>query len=163
MATTSLLPQGVTDKRTLEHEFTRTTSYAEAAKRAWEVAAKASLSVEYAGIKGALEVSGKYGEELSRTDAGSETTRDRVSEEIDFVGPVDAKLEAYRSLNRESRQIRAVCDFDGKVYWWGRARKRRVGVHHVQDAVPADLPPHRFIGDLRVPGVPRAADERRGD
>ena len=114
-----LLPQGVTDKRTLEHEFTRTTSYAEAAKRAWEVAAKASLSVEYAGIKGALEVSGKYGEELSRTDASSETTRDRVSEELDFVGPVDAKLEAYRSLNRESRLIRAVCDFDGKVYWWG--------------------------------------------
>ena len=34
-----------------EHEFSRTTSFSEAAKQAWEVAAKASLSVEYAGIK----------------------------------------------------------------------------------------------------------------
>ena len=113
------LPAGVRDTRTIEHEFTKSISYSVAASRAWEVAAKASISAEYAGIKGALEVSGKYGESLARTDSGSETTRDRVSEELEFVGPVDTTLEAYRSLNRESRLIRAVCDFDGKVYWWG--------------------------------------------
>ena len=111
------LQHAIKDTRKVEHTFERTTSYSEAAKKAWEVAAKASLSIEYAGVKGALEVSGKYGEELTRQAGGSETTRDTISETIEFAGPIEFQMEAYRSRNREQAVVRARCDFDGKVYW----------------------------------------------
>ena len=107
----------IRDSRTIEHTFESTESFSESAKKAWEVAAKASLSVEYAGIKGALEVSGKYGEELSRQSSHSQTTRDTIRETFEFEGPIEFRVEAYRSRNRESRVVRARCDFDGKMYW----------------------------------------------
>ena len=111
------LKHAIHDVRKVEHSFERTTSFSEAAKKAWEVAAKASLSVEYAGIKGALEVSGKYGEELARQSGTSETTRDVISETFEFTGPIEFQIEAYRSRNREERVIKARCDFDGKIYF----------------------------------------------
>ena len=104
-------------KETIEHEWSRTISFSEAAKQAWEVAAKASLSVEYAGIKGALEVSGKYGEELSRSHSESETERDKISKELEFTGPISFKMEANRSVGKESRVICARCEFDFKIYF----------------------------------------------
>ena len=103
--------------KTISHEFEKTQSYAEAAKQAWEVAAKASLSVEYAGIKGALEASAKYGQELNQQSSQSQTERDRITTLLEFTGPASFRLEAYRSRNRESRVVKARADFDGKIYW----------------------------------------------
>ncbi len=111
------LPAGVSDTKTVEHEFERTTSFAESAKKAWEAGAKASLGVEYAGIKGAVEAYGKYGEELSRQSAGSEKTRDLIRDTFSFTGPVDTFIDAFRSRNRQSQVVRARADFDGKIYW----------------------------------------------
>ena len=111
------LPAGVTQTKTIRHEFTRTVSEAEAAKAAWEVAAKASLGVSVAGVTGAIEASAKYGEELSRqvTRTGTETN---VEEEtITVTGPIDLTYEAYRSLDRETRTVRVRCDFDAKIYF----------------------------------------------
>jgi len=101
----------------LVHEFERTVSFSQAAKQAWEVAAKASLSVEYAGIKGAVEVSGKYGQELEQRASQSTTERDRVTKLLEFTGPAEFKLEAFRSRNRERRVVTARADFDGKIYF----------------------------------------------
>ena len=111
------LPSGVSDTKTVEHEFERTTSFAESAKKAWEAGAKASLGVEYAGVKGAVEAFGKYGEELSRQDSGSERTRDLIRDEFSFTGPVDTFIDAFRARNRQLQVVRARADFDGKIYW----------------------------------------------
>lgn len=111
------LPAGVSDTKTVEHEFERTTSFAESAKRAWEAGAKASLGIEYAGVKGAVEAYGKYGEELGRQDSGSERTRDLIRDTFSFVGPVDTFIDAFRARNRQSQVVRARADFDGKIYW----------------------------------------------
>lgn len=110
------IPKGVQDERLFEHEFTRTTSFATAATRAWEAAAKAALGASIAGVNASLEVSAKYGEELSQQAGGSETTRDLLSERLTFTGPVDTILEAYRALDRSSRTVHALCDWDGKLY-----------------------------------------------
>ena len=99
------------------HEFERTVSFQEAAKSAWEAGAKASLKVEYAGIGGAVEAYGKYGEELSRGHAEGSTERDIAQETLDVTGPATFILRAYRSRNKESRVVKARCDFDGKIYW----------------------------------------------
>lgn len=104
-------------KETVEHQWAKTTSFAEAAKKAWEVAAKASLSIKYAGIGASLEVSGKYGEELSRSSSGSSSESDRVQKELEFTGPVKFRLKAERSVNRESVLIRARTDFEFKLYF----------------------------------------------
>ena len=104
-------------KETIRHKFSKTISEAESAKAAWEVAAKAALSIEYAGIKGSLEVTGKYGEELARSIAESSTTEDEVTKEVEFEGPIQFTYEAYRSLDRVQRTIRARCDFDFKLYF----------------------------------------------
>ena len=102
-----------------EKEFTDTVSFATAAKRAWEVAAKASIGVSYGGITGALEVAGKYGETFDRSDSGTHTERNRQNEKFVFEGPLRTRKELYRTHDRESQTIRAICDFDGKLYWWG--------------------------------------------
>lgn len=117
------LPAGVTETYTVEKilskSSSRIVSYSEASKKAWEVAAKASLSVEYAGVKGALEIAGKYGEELNRSSSESETSShsesNRETDTLEFVGPVKFKLEAFRSRDKESRTITAVCDFDFRI------------------------------------------------
>ena len=101
----------------IEHTFERTTSLAEAVAKAWEVSAKASLSIEYAGIKGALEVAGKYGETLNRQISQGDMERDRIQRTLKFTGPATFRLRAERSINRESRVVRAKADFDGKIYW----------------------------------------------
>ena len=106
----------VKETQVVSHTFSRTVSEAEAAKKAWEVAAKAALSVEYAGIKGSLEVSGKYGEELSRQVSASETRSDTESKTLEIQGPIDLEYEAYRSLDRERRAVTARCDFDFDLY-----------------------------------------------
>ena len=113
------LDEGETLELEWEKELTDTVSYAEAAKSAWEAAAKASLSVGYGGINGAVEVSGRYGEELSRQHGGSHSERDRKLRKLTLRGPLRVRKEGYRAHNRESQVVRAVCDFDGKLYWWG--------------------------------------------
>lgn len=119
------LKHAIKSSRKVEHTFERTESfseaYSESIKKAWEAGGKASLSAEYAGIKGAVEVFGKYGEEASssssRQHGTSETTRDTISETFEFEGPIEFVVEAYRSRQREQRVVQAQCDFDGKVYW----------------------------------------------
>ena len=119
------LKHEIKDTRTISHTFERTESfsdaYSDAVKKAWEAGGKASLSAEYAGIKGAVEAWGKYGEEASRSHTSqhgvSETTRDTISETFEFTGPIDFEVEAYRAKRRETRIVRARCDFDGKIYW----------------------------------------------
>ena len=102
---------------TIEHTFSRTVSFEEAAKQAWEVAAKASFSAEYAGIKGAVEASAKYGQELSSRTSQSETHSDKISKTIEIQGPVDIKYEAVRSSSKIRQVVKAVCDFDFKLYF----------------------------------------------
>lgn len=109
--------QPVEYEETLRHTFSKTVSEAEASKAAWEIAAKASLGVEFSGVKAALEVSGRYGEELSRQSSGSETTTDEIVRHLKFVGPIDTTYEAVRSLDKERRTIHVRCDFDGKLYF----------------------------------------------
>ena len=116
-------------KKTLSHSWsksgtnTKTISFGEAAKQAWEVAAKASIEASYGGIKGALEVSGKYGRELSQQKSQSETnseTESRTnaeSEEMEFTGPIEFTYDASRSIQHESAVIKARCDFEFKLYF----------------------------------------------
>lgn len=106
------LKHAIKDSETFEHEFSRTTRFRQAAKQAWEVAAKASLSAEYAGIKGSLEVSGKYGRQYEQESGQSATARDRVSKTFEFTGPIQFEVEAYRAMSRERRIVTARCDFD---------------------------------------------------
>ena len=105
-------------EETISHTFERTTSESEAVAKAWEVSAKASLSVNYAGITGALEVAGKYGEQLNRQVSDSETERDTISRTLKFKGPASFRLRAERTRSRESRVNRARADFDGKIYFY---------------------------------------------
>jgi len=102
---------------TIEHTFSKTVSFSEAAKQAWEVAAKVAFSAEYAGIKGSVEASAKYGQELSQSRSESETQTDKVSKTIEIQGPVDIKYEAVRSSSKIRQIIKAVCDFDFKLYF----------------------------------------------
>ena len=123
------LKHAIKDTRTITHTFEKTETfsdaYADAVKKAWEAGGKASLSVGYAGISGAVEAWGKYGEEASRRHesqhGGSRTTRDTISETFEFTGPISFQVEAYRSRRREKRIVRARCDFDGKIYFSGAA------------------------------------------
>ena len=110
------LPPGVVDEKTVGDELGETISFGDAAKKAWGVAAKASLSAEYAGIKGALEVSGNYGEDYTRHHDESRYKKHYESDKLTITGPTKFKLEAYRSSNRESRVITARCDFDHTVW-----------------------------------------------
>ena len=111
------IPAGVTETDTLRHTFSRTVTEAEAAKSAWEVAAKASLGVEFSGVKAALEVTGKYGAELSRQVTTSETTEDVVEKTYTLTGPLKAVFEAYRSVDQVSITRTLRCDFDFKLYF----------------------------------------------
>ena len=67
---------------TLRHTFSKTTSVEQAAKQAWEVAAKVNFSVTYSGVSGGIEASAKYGQELSQRASDdvrvSEGPRDRL-------------------------------------------------------------------------------------
>ena len=105
----------------VQHEFERTTSRELAHKAAWEIAAKASLSIEYAGIGASLEICGKYGEELSNRVSTTESQRDLVETLLEFTGPAKFRLKAQRSRRQESFIARARCDFDGKIYMQGCA------------------------------------------
>ena len=121
------LPAGVVEKvsvaRELETIHTGGTAYSNAAKQSWEAGGKASLSIAYAGVTGAVEAFGKYGEEASQSTSGhddhSERQKDSDSAELTFTGPVTTELRAKRSRRREQRVVTARCDFDGKVYWTG--------------------------------------------
>lgn len=104
-------------EETLSHTFEKTVSEQEATAKAWEVSAKASIGVNYAGITGSLEVAGKYGETLNRQVSDSETERDTISRTLRFKGPASFRLRAERSRNRESRVMRARADWDGKIYF----------------------------------------------
>ena len=104
-------------EETIEHTFSKTVSFEESAKQAWEVAAKFALSAEYAGIKGSFEASAKYGQELSQRHSQSQTQTDRVSKTIKIKGPVQIKYEAKRSSSKLRQIVKAVCDFDFKLYF----------------------------------------------
>ena len=104
-------------EETISHTFSKTKTFVQAAKEAWEVAAKASLSVEYAGIKGAIEASAKYGQELSKSYSESTTQTDTVSKTLSFTGPAKFKMQAKRSSSKIRVFVKAICDFDFKLYF----------------------------------------------
>lgn len=104
-------------EETLRHTFSKTISEADASKAAWEIAAKASLGVEFSGIKAAVEISGKYGEELSRQAGVSTTETDEIVQRLKLVGPIDTTYEAVRSLDKIRIMRRVRCDYDGKLYF----------------------------------------------
>ena len=103
----------------------RLRTWKEAAKSAWEASAKASIGVAYGGITGAIEVAGKYGEELAREAGGSdtestsdtETESKTESERLKFTGPIEFTYDAVREIVSETALIRARCDFDCKLYF----------------------------------------------
>ena len=123
------LPDAISYTKTFEHEFQRTTSFSEAAAQAWKVAAKASLGVEFSGVKASVEISGEYGEQYNQSHSESTTKTDKISEVMAFTGPIRFKLEAFRSRRRERVLIDAVADFthqiaidpgadeNGIIYW----------------------------------------------
>ena len=102
---------------TLSHTFSKTTTLEEAKKEAWEVAAKANFSISYSGVSGGVEASAKYGQELSRKAAQSETTSDTVTRAIEIQGPVELRWVAERSTDTLLRKYAAVPDLDFKLYW----------------------------------------------
>ena len=101
----------------IKHTFSKTMTYEEAAKRAWDVAVKAALSVGYAGVSGSIEAAAKYGEELSQKTTYSTTQTDEISKTITIKGPVHIQWEAKRVSSKIRRTVRAVCDFDFKLYF----------------------------------------------
>ena len=109
-------PEGIRYTEQLKHTFSKTVTEQEAAKQAWEVAAKASIGLSYGGITGNIEASAKYANELSRQVGHSETVSDEITKTLEITGPVDLTWEAYRSLDRERRIITARCEFDFAVY-----------------------------------------------
>ena len=102
-------------QRTVSHEFTHTTTFAEAATKSWEVAAKASLSLELAYVKAALEVSGKYGESYTSSSGETDTERDTETDVFEFTGPQHFIIEAFRSRDRVKQLVTARCDFDFSI------------------------------------------------
>ena len=123
------LPAGAEFSEEVEHTFESTTGWSEAysdtIKAQWEAGGKASLSAGYGGISGSIEAWGKYGEEATRQSdrarTGTTLSRDTVRKHFKFTGPIDTKIEAKRERQRESRIVKARCDFDGKVYMIGTA------------------------------------------
>lgn len=109
------IPAGVRTTREYRVEFERTMSFEAAAKAAWELAAKTSLSVEIAAVKGTAEVSGKYSREYAERHAAGVTQRDTCAETYEFTGPVKTRLEGYRAHNREQCVVTARCDFDHEI------------------------------------------------
>lgn len=145
-------------KEEVSHEFERTVSFTESAQRAWEVGAKASFEAAYGGIKGAVEASAKYGETYGSQHSESTSERDRVSTLLEFTGPATFKLEAFRSRNRESRTIRARCDFDGKIYWsaageqiWEFTTFRSQFLPVIKRVAPSDIYGYREFREAPMP------------
>lgn len=115
------IPAGVTDKEERSHTFSKTTSFEEAAKKAWEAGGKAALTASYGGIGGSIEAYGKYGEELADKHASATTVSDTIVKNLTFTGPCKVLLEAYRCRQRREKIVRAQCNIDGKVYFMGAA------------------------------------------
>lgn len=102
---------------TVSHTFSRTQTVEEAAKEAWEVGAKASLSLAYGGVTGAFEASAKYGQELAHKASLSETTSDTISKTFELQGPVTARIVAERSTDTIVRDYEASPNIEAKLYF----------------------------------------------
>ena len=109
------LPAGITHSETIEHEFQKTVSFSEAAQRAWELAAKTSLALEFSAVKASVEISGKYGEQYNQSHSESTTQTDKRSETFSYTGPITADIQAYRSRRKEKVLVDAVCNFDFSI------------------------------------------------
>ena len=106
---------------TLSHTFSKTTSVEEAAKQAWEVAAKVNFSVTYSGVSGGIEASAKYGQELARKSSEAVTESDTVTKTLEIQGPVEFRWVAERSTDTIVRSYDAVPDLDFKLYFQGKS------------------------------------------
>ena len=104
-------------EETLSHTFARTQTAEEATKEAWEVSAKASLSLAYGGVTGALEAAAKYGQELTTKASTSESTSDTITKDFKVQGPVTLRLVAERSVDTLRRKYDAVLHVEAKIYW----------------------------------------------
>ena len=100
---------------TISHTFSKTRSLLEAAKVGAEVAIKAGLEAEYAGVKGSLEVSAKITAEYSRQWGTTEVQSDTVTRNLDVQGPISLDYEAVRSLDKMQRQITSRADFSYSI------------------------------------------------
>lgn len=129
---------------TLKHTFSRTTTVEEATERAWHVAAKASLSVEYAGIKGAVEASTQYGEKLAQKSSEAVTVSDEVTKTIEVNGPVEIRWIVERATDTLLRTYDAAPDLDFKLYFrtgdeaWEWSSYRDVFVAACRGEAPVD-------------------------
>ena len=138
------IPENVEVSKEVSHTFETTESFSEAFtrahKEAWEAGGKASLSLGYGGISGAVEAWGKYGQENNESHSGSHEkasrTSDTVTETFKFKGPVQFHVEAYRSRRRERKTLRALAN----LWTWVQ---RSNGVLHVLDTVYASCPRSR--------------------
>ena len=104
-------------EETISHTFSRTRTVEEATEEAWEVSAKASLTLAYGGVTGLLEAAAKYGQKLNRKTTDTETVQDTVTKRIKVVGPVEIRWVAERSTDTLLREYDAVPDLDFKLYF----------------------------------------------
>ena len=98
-------PEGVSYKQTLTHQFKEITTLSQAVKAGAELSAKATVSAEYAGIKGSLEVAAKLYAEYNRQWGSSEEMTDTVERTIEVEGGKSVRYEAVRRRTKEERTI----------------------------------------------------------
>ena len=99
----------------VSHTFSKTRSLSQGFKVGAEQAIKATLSVEYSGVKAGAEVSAKLTEEYNRQWGEETTTTDTIKRSIHVPANTNIRYEAVRSIDKEQRNITANCDFDYKI------------------------------------------------
>ena len=96
----------------VEHTFSATRSLLDAAKVGAELEIKASLSADYAGVKGGLEVSEKITAEYSHQWGEQSTHSDTITRSLHIPAHTRVDFEVVRSVDKTQRQISARTDFE---------------------------------------------------
>ena len=97
---------------TVSHTFAKTRSLLESAKVGIELAVKESLSGDYAGVKGELDVSEKITAEYNRQWGEQSTESDTITRQLKVPPNTSVEFEAIRSLNKTQRTVSARTDFE---------------------------------------------------
>ena len=113
--------EGATYEDFISQTFTKTRTLLEQLKAGLELGAKVGGE---AGVSGGIhgvtakvyaELSAKLYAEYQRQWGESETESNTASRKVTVKGPAKLEYEAWRSVNREQRRIRADCDYDHSV------------------------------------------------
>ena len=99
----------------VSHTFSKTRSLQEAFKIGAELAIKTTAGVEYSGVKAGVELSAKLTAEYNRQWGEDTTTTDTIKRSIHVPDHTTVNYEAVRSVDKETRQITAKCNFDYAV------------------------------------------------